>query len=320
MVALRNSKFGLGGSPGSGTAAATTAINANANLHRTTMNETNSMDQATEQVKHWLSPDQLQAYVLAYALPILFAIIILIVGAWAAKLCKNIVSRIMGKRNLDPIIIGFVANFTYVSLMVFVVLAALERVGVKTTSFVAIIGAAGLAIGLALQGSLANFAAGFLMVIFRPFKKGDYIEAGGTAGVVDEIQVFTTILNTPDNRRVIVPNSKIMGDNITNFSAMDTRRLDLTFGVSYSSDIAKVKAVLMQIAASDVRVLKSPAPEILVDTLADNSVNFIMRVWIKSGDYWPFKFDTTEKVKLTFDREGIVIPFPQRVVHLHQAK
>jgi len=250
----------------------------------------------------------------------LFAIIILILGAWAAKLCKSIVTRIMNKRNLDPIIIGFVANFTYVTLMVFVVLAALERVGIKTTSFVAIIGAAGLAIGLALQGSLSNFAAGFLMVIFRPFKKGDYVEAGGTAGVVDEIQVFTTILNTPDNRRVIVPNSKIMGDNITNFSAKETRRLDLIFGVSYRDDVAKVKAALKQIAESDERVLKDPAPQILLSELGESSVNFIMRVWVKSGDYWPFKFETTEKVKLTFDKEGISIPFPQRDVHLFQAK
>jgi len=158
------------------------------------------------------------------------------------------------------------------------------------------------------------------MVIFRPFKKGDYVEAGGTAGVVDEIQVFTTILNTPDNRRVIVPNSKIMGDNITNYSAKETRRLDLTFGVSYADDVARVKAVLQKIAESDERVLKDPAPQILMSELADSSVNFIMRVWVKSGDYWPFKFQTTEKVKLTFDQEGICIPFPQRDVHLFQAK
>jgi len=283
-------------------------------------NGTNSVAQAVDQAKEWLNPDRIQGYVEAYALPILFAILILIIGAWAAKIIKNIVSRIMTKRNLDPIIVGFAANFTYITLMVFVVLAALERVGVKTTSFVAIIGAAGLAIGLALQGSLSNFAAGFLMVIFRPFKKGDYVEAGGTAGVVDEIQVFTTILNTPDNRRVIIPNSKVMGDNITNYSAKDTRRLDLVFGVSYTDDIAKVKAVLKQIAESDERVLKDPAPQILLSELADSSVNFIMRVWLKSSDYWPFKFDTTEKVKITFDKEGICIPFPQRDVHLFQAK
>lgn len=284
------------------------------------MNETNSFSQTAQQVKGWLSPESIQGYVHDYGLPVLFAIIILIVGAWAAKISKNVVHRLLTRRKLDPIIVGFIANFTYILFMVFVVLAALEKVGVKTTSFVAILGAAGLAIGLALQGSLANFAAGFLMIVFRPFKKGDYVEAGGTAGIVDEIQVFTTILNTPDNRRVIVPNAKIMSDNITNYSAMDTRRLDLTFGVSYEDDIQKVKAVLQRIVAEDPRVLKDPAAQILVGELADSSVNFIMRVWLKSGDYWPFKFDTTEKVKMEFDKEGITIPFPQRDVHLFQEK
>lgn len=284
------------------------------------MNETNSFTQTAQQVKGWLSPESIQGYVHDYGLPVLFAIIILIVGAWAAKISKNVVHRLLTRRKLDPIIVGFIANFTYILFMVFVVLAALEKVGVKTTSFVAILGAAGLAIGLALQGSLANFAAGFLMIVFRPFKKGDYVEAGGTAGIVDEIQVFTTILNTPDNRRVIVPNAKIMSDNITNYSAMDTRRLDLTFGVSYADDIQKVKAVLQRIVAEDSRVLKDPAAQILVGELADSSVNFIMRVWLKSGDYWPFKFDTTERVKVEFDKEGITIPFPQRDVHLFQEK
>lgn len=284
------------------------------------MDDTNSVAQAAQQAKEWLSPDRIQGYVQDYGLPVLFAIIILILGAWAAKIVKGIVSRIMTKRGIDPIIVGFTANFTYVTLMAFVVLAALGKVGVQTTSFVAIIGAAGLAIGLALQGSLANFAAGFLMIIFRPFKKGDYVEAGGTAGVVDEIQVFTTILNTPDNRRVIVPNSKIMGDNITNYSAKETRRLDLIFGVSYTDDVPKVKAVLKQIAEADPRVLKDPAPQILLSELGDSSVNFIMRVWVKSSDYWPFKFETTEKVKITFDKEDITIPFPQRDVHLFQEK
>ncbi|HEU5071026.1 MAG TPA: mechanosensitive ion channel domain-containing protein [Verrucomicrobiae bacterium] len=284
------------------------------------MNETNSFTQTAQQVKGWLSPESIQGYVHDYGLPVLFAIIILIVGAWAAKISKDVIHRLLSRRKLDPIIVGFIANFTYILFMVFVVLAALEKVGVKTTSFVAILGAAGLAIGLALQGSLANFAAGFLMIVFRPFKKGDYVEAGGTAGIVDEIQVFTTILNTPDNRRVIVPNAKIMSDNITNYSAMDTRRLDLTFGVSYGDDIQKVKAVLQRIVAEDPRVLKDPAAQILVGELAASSVNFIMRVWLKSGDYWPFKFDTTEKVKVEFDKEGITIPFPQHDVHLFQEK
>jgi small conductance mechanosensitive channel len=282
------------------------------------MEDTNAATGGAAEPGGWTDPAWVQATVLEYALPALFAVLILVVGTWIARLIKRAASKVMHKRGLDPIIIGFVTNFLYIGLLVFVVLAALERVGVRTTSFVAVIGAAGLAIGLALQGSLANFAAGFLMVIYRPFKKGDYVEAAGTAGIVDEIQVFTTILKTPDHRRVIVPNSKVMGDNITNYSALDTRRLDLTFGVGYSDDIKKVKAVLMQIAQSDERVLKDPAPQVLLDELADSSVNFIMRVWVKSADYWGFRFDTMENVKLAFDREGISIPFPQRDVHVFQ--
>lgn len=277
---------------------------------------TNSM---TWDMAALLSPQNVDRLI-QLGLNLLFAAIILIVGAWVGKLIKKTLTGLLGRKKLDPIIVGFVANLTYIIVLVAVVMAALDRLGVKTTSFVAIIGAAGLAIGLALQGALANFAAGFLMVIFRPFKKGDYIEAGGTAGIVDEIQVFTSILNTPDNRRVIVPNSKIMGDNIVNYSAKETRRLDLVFGVSYADDIAKVKQVLQKIVAEDPRVQKEPAAQILVSELADSSVNFIMRVWIKSPDYWPFKFETTEKVKITFDKEGIRIPFPQRDVHLFQEK
>jgi small conductance mechanosensitive channel len=277
------------------------------------------MEDAARTAEEWLSPSKLEGYALDYALPVLFAILILVLGAWAAKAVRKAVRKVMGRRELDPIVVGFVANFAYIILLAFVIMAALERVGVKTTSFVAIIGAAGLAIGLALQGSLANFAAGFLMVIFRPFKKGDYIEAAGTAGVVDEIQVFNTVLNTPDNCRVVVPNAKIMSDNITNYSAQETRRLDLVFGIGYSDDLRKAKGILQQIADADERVLRDPAPLIVVGELADSSVNLILRVWVKSPDYWDFKFDTTEKVKLAFDEQGISFPFPQREVRLIQA-
>jgi len=287
------------------------------------MNETNTVDQATQGAGAMLSSDtfsKIWPYVEQYGLALLFAIVILIVGSWAAKIVRGSVQRLLAKRNMDPIVVSFLGNLTYVILMVVVVLAALGKVGVQTTSFVAILGAAGLAVGLALQGSLANFAAGFLLVVFRPFKKGDYIEAGGTAGIVEEIQVFTTILKTPDNRRVIVPNGKVMGDNITNYSAMETRRMDLVFGVSYTDDVAKVKAVLKRIAEEDARVLKDPAPAILLSELGDSSVNFIMRIWVKGSDYWPVTFETREKVKLTFDKEGICIPFPQRDVHLYSEK
>lgn len=255
-----------------------------------------------------------------FAISLLVAIAILVVGSLVAKIVRGIILKATAKKNLDPTVSNFVASFGHALLMTFVIIAALGSLGVPVASFVAIIGAVGLAVGLALQGSLANFAAGFLMIIFRPFKKGDYVEGGGTAGVVDEIQIFTTILNTPDNKKVIVPNAKMMGDNITNYSAKDTRRIDLTFGIGYGDDIPKAKAVLMKIVEGDERVLKEPAPQILVGELGDSSVNLIMRVWLKSGDYWSFNFDTIEKVKLTFDKEGISIPFPQRDVHLFNEK
>lgn len=285
------------------------------------MEETETTEPTTtEPMLEWMNVDMIQEFVLNNGMRVLFAIVILIVGALIAKMIKGIVSRVMTKRNVDPIIVSFIANFTYILLMVFVVLAALGKVGVTTTSFVAVIGAAGLAIGLALQGALSNFAAGFLMIIFRPFKKGDYVQAGGAEGSVDEIQVFTTIINTIDNRRVIVPNSKVMGDNITNYTANGIRRVDLVFGVSYSDSISKVKAVLERIASEDERILEDPAAQVMLTELGDSSVNFTMRVWLKVEDYWPFSFDTTEKVKIEFDKEGISIPFPQRDVHLFNEK
>jgi small conductance mechanosensitive channel len=201
-------------------------------------------------------------------------------------------------------------------LLAFVVVAALGQLGIQTTSFIAILGAAGLAIGLALQGSLANFAAGFLMIIFRPFKVGDFIEGAGVAGVVEEIQVFTTTLKTGDNKIIIVPNAKLSGDNIINYSAQETRRVDMTVGVSYSADLSKVREVLLDIISKEARILPEPAPLVAVAELADSSVNFVVRVWTKTGDYWGVKFDMTETIKNRFDAEGIGIPFPQRDIHI----
>ena len=253
-----------------------------------------------------------------YGLKVLAALAILLIGFWVAKGIKSLIQRLMGKRSLDPIIAAFVTKLVYVALLIFVVVAALNSVGINTTSFVAVVGAAGLAIGLALQGSLSNFAAGFLLIVFRFFKRGDYIEAAGTAGVVDSIHIFTTTLTTPDNKLVIVPNAKITSDNIVNYSAMATRRLDLVFGVSYSDDIDKVRGILKKIADADPRILKDPAPMIVISELADSSVNFILRVWVKTSDFWGVKFDTTEKGKKEFDAANVTIPFPQRDVHLFQ--
>lgn len=255
-----------------------------------------------------------------YGLRILGGVATLIIGWWVAKFIRNLVFALMTKRNMDPTIAVFLRNLIYTALMVFVLIASVGAIGVQTTSFVAVIGAAGLAVGLALQGSLANFAAGFLLIVFRPFKKGDYIEGGGTAGTVDEIQLFTTILKTPDNKKVIVPNGKLSGDNVINYTAMPTRRLDLVFGVAYSDEIEKVKRVLLRVAGEDPRIHKDPAPMVAVNSLGDSSVNVLLRVWLKTDDYAPVQFDTTEKVKKTFDNEGITIPFPRRDLHVFQAR
>jgi small conductance mechanosensitive channel len=242
------------------------------------------------------------------------------VGRWIAKALRNVIKRMMTKGNVDEILISFVGNLTYIALLAFVIIAALNQLGIQTTSFIAIIGAAGLAIGLALQGSLANFAAGVLMIIFRPFQVGDYIEGAGVAGAVEKVQIFTTQLRTPDNKTIIIPNAKIMGDNITNYSAKDTRRVDMVIGVSYGDDLKKVREILEDILAKDDRILKDPAPTIGVLELGDNSVNFAVRPWVKRDDYWGTYFDVTETVKRRFDKEGISIPYPQRDVHLYEYK
>jgi small conductance mechanosensitive channel len=259
-------------------------------------------------------------YGVPFGMKILAAIAILIIGRIVVGILAGVVRRFMLRSQADDTLTKFVVSLTKIMLMTFVIIAAIRAVGVETTSFVAVIGAAGLAIGFALQGSLANFAAGVMLMIFRPFKAGDYIEAGGTAGGVEAVQIFSTILKTPDNKRVIIPNSKITGDNIVNYSAMEQRRVDLMFGIGYGDDIKKAKATLGKILSEDDRILKDPAPTIAVSELGDNSVNFVVRPWVKTTDYWAVYFALTEKVKLAFDHEGISIPFPQRDVHLYQTK
>ncbi|HPE46720.1 MAG TPA: mechanosensitive ion channel, partial [Deltaproteobacteria bacterium] len=224
------------------------------------------------------------------------------------------------RRKVDPTIVSFVEHLVYIALLTFVVIAALAQLGIQTTSFIAVIGAAGLAIGLALQGSLANFAAGFLMIIFKPFKAGDYIDGGGASGIVEKIEVFTTTLNTLDNKVVIIPNAKMMGDNITNYSAKELRRVDLDFGVSYGEDIDKVRKCIQDVISADARILKDPAPAILVKELANSSVVFQVRSWVKGSDYWGVYFDVIEAVKKGFDEQGVSIPFPQMDVHVHETK
>jgi len=259
-------------------------------------------------------------FAITYGISLIAAILIFLIGRWAAGVVSRFIERIMIKGKAEKTLASFVRNISYVAIMVFVVIAALNKLGVETTSMVAVIGAAGLAVGLALQGSLANFAAGVMLIIFKPFKAGDFIQAGGELGSVSEIQIFNTILNAPDNRRIIVPNSKVTGDNITNFTGIQNRRIDLVFGISYEDDMKKAKDALMKVLASDERVLKDPAPLVAVSELADSSVNLVCRPWVKPGDYWAVYFDTTEKGKVALEKEGITIPFPQRDVHVYEEK
>ena len=255
-----------------------------------------------------------------WGLRVLYAGAIFVIGRWLARTLVNLADKAMVRARVDAMLIGFLRNIAYAVLMVFVALAALNQLGIQTASFIAILGAAGLAIGLALQGSLSNFAAGVMMIIFRPFKVGDYIEAGGTAGTVEEIMLFNTRMRTPDNREIWVPNNAITAGNITNYSARDTRRVDMVVGVGYGEDLKKVRAVIADLLPSDARVLRDPAPTVAVSELADSSVNFVVRPWVAVADYWAVRFDFTENVKLRFDAEGIAIPFPQRDVHLHETR
>ena len=259
---------------------------------------------------------QVQDIVAVWGLKVIAAIAIFIIGRWVAKGVRAGVRRMMKKTDVDPIVIGFVSSITYIALLAFVIIAALGQLGIQTTSFIAILGAAGLAVGLALQGSLANFAAGFLMIIFRPFKVGDFIEGAGVAGVVDMIQIFTTTLKTGDNKTIIIPHAKLSGDNIINYSAQTKRRVDMTVGGAYDADLSRVRDVLKDIISKESRVHSDPEPLIAVAELADNSVNFVVRVWTDTGDYWGVKFAMTETIKNRFDEEGIGIPFPQRDIHI----
>ena len=261
--------------------------------------------------------NQIQTLLSVYGLKVIAALAIFFIGKLIAKTVKSTVSKAMIKAKSDPILISFSTNMIYVALLAFIVVAALGQLGIQTTSFIAIVGAAGLAVALALQGSLSNFAAGVLMIIFRPFKQGDFIEGAGVAGVIEAVHIFNTVMRTGDNKTIIIPNAGLMNGNITNYTTKPTRRIDLIYGIGYDDDLKKAKAVLEDILQSDERILKDPAPLVAVHALADSSVNFAVRPWVNSADYWAVTFDLNERVKLRFNAEGISIPFPQRDVHLH---
>ncbi|MAT93852.1 MAG: mechanosensitive ion channel protein MscS [Halioglobus sp.] len=259
-------------------------------------------------------------YAIPWGLKILTALIIFYLGRMVVNIVVNGVKRLLQSRGMDEILVGFLSSILRWVLLLFVVVAALSQLGIDTTSLVALLGAAGLAIGLSLQGSLSNLASGVMLIIFRPFTKGDFVEAGGATGVVDKISIFTTTMTTPDNKEIIVPNGAILDNNITNFSARDTRRVDMVFGISYDDDLLKAKKLLEEIVTADERVLDEPAPVIALSELGDSSVNFVVRPWVKSADFWGVFFDTQETVKLRFDEAGISIPYPQMDVHMDKAE
>lgn len=266
------------------------------------------------------TPEEIENLVNTYVIPwginIVMAILIYVIGKIVVGILMSLFGKLMSKSKYDDMLVDFLKSILNAILMLFVIVASLDQLGVDTTSLVAILGAAGLAIGLSLQGSLQNFAAGVMLLVFKPFKAGDFVEAGGTMGSVKAIGIFTTELTTPDNKQIIVPNGAIYSGNITNFSAKDTRRVDMVFGIGYDDDLLKAKQLLETMLSEDDRVLTDPAPQVAVSELADSSVNFVVRPWVKSADYWGVMFDFTEAVKLRFDKEGISIPYPQMDVHI----
>jgi small conductance mechanosensitive channel len=261
----------------------------------------------------------IDTYLIPWGINIVMALAIFIIGKMVVNTLTSVLSKVLSKSKMDDILVNFVTSIIRTILLLFVVIAALDRLGVDTTSLIALLGAAGLAVGLALQGSLQNFASGVMLIVFRPFKAGDFVEVAGTAGVVETISIFSSTMRTGDNREIIIPNGSIYGGTITNFSARDTRRIDMTFGIGYDDDIKKAKELLEAIVTADERVLPEPKTVIAVSELANSSVNFVVRPWVKTGDYWAVKWDLTEQVKLQFDQAGISIPYPQMDVH-HTAK
>lgn len=260
----------------------------------------------------------LQDYISIYGIKILSAVAILIIGLWISKLITRYFNRTLTKKQFDPTLTKFFTTVVKIVLTTIVIIAAIDETGFETISFVAIIGSAGLAIGLALQGSLSNFASGVMLIIFRPIKVGDYIEGGGVKGTVEEIGIFVTILNSPDNKVIFVPNSKMTSDCIVNYNVKETRRVDMVFGIGYKDDISKAKQVILEVINSNTKVLADPEPKVFVTELGESSVNFSVRPWCKTADYWDVYFGITEDIKKKFDEQNIEIPFPQRDVHIHQ--
>jgi small conductance mechanosensitive channel len=260
----------------------------------------------------------LNSYIIPWGTKIILALLVFIIGRWLAKLLTKALKKVMTKGKVDEMLVNFLANIAYTALLAVVVLAALEQLGVNTTSALAILGAAGLAVGLALKDSLSSFAAGVMLIIFRPFKLGDFVEAGGVSGIVEEIRIFHTVLKTGDNRQITMPNAQIYSGTIINYSARETRRIDLVIGIGYGDDIKKARDLINQVLEADETVLKDPAFTVMLLELGASSVDFAVRPSVKSSDYWTTRAALLEAIKTAFDREGISIPYPQQDIHLFQ--
>lgn len=260
----------------------------------------------------------LNVHVAPWSLKVAIALTIFLLGQLAARMISGVIAKLLSHTKLDKILVDFLRSVVRALLLVVVIVAALDQLGVNTNSLIAMLGAAGIAIGLALQSSLQNFAAGFMLLIFRPFKAGDFVETAGTSGIIDSIGIFSTKLYTGDNKEVIIPNGSIYSSNIINYSSRRTRRIDMTFSVSYGDDIRLAKQIILAVIEAEERVLKDPAPEVAVGELAASSVNFVVRPWVMADDYWAVKFALNEKVKIAFDENKITIPFPHMEVHLQK--
>ena len=274
-----------------------------------------NIDNITKDITSYI-PDNIVEILGSYAFSLIMALLVFIIGKWAVNKIVALLGKVLRKvKGMDETLIKFLENIVYYALMIVVLLTALGKLGVETTSFLAILGAAGLAIGLALKDSLGNFASGVMIIMFKPFKVGDVVTAAGVTGSVSEVGIFNSVFTTPDNQKIIIPNGAITSGSITNINANDTRRVDLVVGIGYEDDIKKTKDVLNDIISSHEKVLLDKGITVAVSELADSSVNFVLRVWVKTPDYWDVKFDLTETIKLRFDEEGISIPFPQQDVH-----
>lgn len=270
-----------------------------------------------EAILAFFTSDEFVPMVMDWVMRIVLALAIYVVGKWITGRVTRLVRKLMQAREVDPTLVTFLANIVQAVLLVAVIIAALDTLGFPVTSLLAVVGAAGLAVGLALKDSLGNFAAGVMLVMFRPFTKGDFVDVAGVSGSIDDVRIFSTILTTPDNKQITIPNGQVYAGTITNYTAKDTRRVDLTFGVSYDDDLKVAREVLTRVCTSHPKVLAEPAFNIFVSSLGDNSVNFAVRPWAKTEDYWAVWGDVLEQGKAELEKAGCSIPYPQRDLHMH---